>query len=279
MNYKFFKQTTFFSSAIAFFGSLSSVATAATLADIAFIIDTSGSMSGDIAEVRNRIIDFDSALVNNNIDARYGLTLFGSGENFEQNLVNFSTFNDPAGVFQTFSLSGGTERGSAATQVALDNSNFRTDSVKNLILITDEDDDSSVEQFDTVRAALGADETTLFNFIGVPGVGNTDERYDVLASENSGAAFNIIDFRNEPEPFFDAFINTKVQEIIDNTPVEPNPPTTSNPPTPSSPNNPTTTPNPSTPSSPNNPTTTPEPISVLGLLSVGLVGFYSCSKK
>jgi hypothetical protein len=256
------KKTTFFGTAIAITCGFASATKAATLADISFIIDTSGSMSSDIDEVRNRIIDFDRALVDNGIDARYGLTLFADGENFVQNLTDFSTFNRSTGVFQTFSTGGATERGSLATQVALNNTNFRSDSVKNFILITDEDDDSSVEEFNSIRADLGADDTSLFNFIGVPGTGNTDETYGVLASENGGSAFNIAEFRSNPEPFFDAFINTKVQEIIDNAP-DPDPDPDPNPDP-----DPDPDPNPD----PNNTAKTPEPMSILGLLSFGLIG-------
>jgi von Willebrand factor type A domain len=121
------KKVTFLSvAAIAVTCGFTSATKAATLADIAFIIDTSGSMSGDITEVRNRIIDFDRALVDNGIDAQYGLTLFGSGENFVQNLTDFSNFNRPTGALQTFNIGGGTESGSAATQVSLNNSSFRS---------------------------------------------------------------------------------------------------------------------------------------------------------
>lgn len=250
------EKTTFLTTAIFIACGFSSAVKAATLADIAFIIDTSGSMSGDIEEVRNRIIDFDTALVDNGIDARYGLTLFADGENFVQNLTDFSTFNSPTGVFQTFSIGGGTESGSAATQISLNNSNFRSNSVKNFILITDEDDDSSVDQFNSIRSDLNADDTSLFNFIGVPGTGNTDETYGVLASENGGSAFDIFEFRNNPEPFFDAFINTKVQEIIDNNPdPDPDP-------------DPDTDPDPD----PNDTTKTPEPMSLVGLLSFAFIG-------
>ncbi len=198
----------------------------AVSADIMWIVDTSGSMNGDINEIKARIGDFNTAMVNAGIDAHYGLVEFGGNSGngstsgtatLFQDVVDFATFNAVNGPFSDLSASGGgTERGSLATSVAL-SATFRPNAVKNLILVTDEDDDSSLAQFNQAAADLTAN-NALFNFIGRPGIGNTDARYGTLAANNGGAAFDILAFRSNPGPFFDAFINTKVQEIIDNDP-------------------------------------------------------------
>ena len=186
-------------------------------ADIVFVFDASGSMAGDMAEVKSRIVQFNTAMVNNGIDAHYGLVSYvttgGADATLDQDVVDFTTFNQAGGPFQSLTTRSGTqEKGSAATSFALANLTFRAGSVKNIILITDEDDDSSLAQFNAADAALTASRA-LFNFIGVPGVGNTDSRYGALAAGHGGAAFSINDFRNNPDPFFTNFINTKVQEI------------------------------------------------------------------
>lgn len=206
-------------------------------ADIVFIIDTSGSMGADIAQVKSRINDFNNAMINAGIDAHYGLVEFGGNSpnastsnsaRLTQNIVDFASFNAGGSPFQMLGASGGgNEPGSVGVLEALNEffapttANYRNDAVKNLILITDEDDDSSLSEFNAANTALGLN-NALFNFIGVPGTGNTNGRYGVLASENGGAAFSIGSFRRNPDPFFDSFIDTKVDEIL-NAPGVPEP--------------------------------------------------------
>ena len=189
-------------------------------ADVMWVVDTSGSMSGDIAEIKNRMIDFNTAMVNAGIDVHYGLTEFGgtsgNGSNsgtatLYQNPVPYATFVGGTPFTNLGASIGGDERGSYATSVGL-TASFRSGSVINVILVTDEDDDSTVAQFNTANADLTAADA-LFNFIGVPGVENTDARYGVLASNHGGAAFDIISFRSDPDSFFDNFIDTKIEEI------------------------------------------------------------------
>lgn len=204
---------------------LVSQANAAIKADIVWIVDTSGSMNGDITQIKNRIGDFNTAMTNAGIDASYGLVEFGGNSGnastngtaaVTQNITDFASFT--SGGFSGLSASGGlTERGSLATSVALNNLTFRAGSVINVILVTDEDDDSTTTQFNNANADLTANDA-LFNFIGVPGVGNTDARYGALAASHGGAAFNIGSFRSNPTPFFENFINTKVAEIINAVP-------------------------------------------------------------
>jgi hypothetical protein len=197
-------------------------------ADILWVVDTSGSMGGDIAEVKARIQDFNTAMINAGIDANYGLVEFGgqSGNGYNsgtatlyQDITDYATFIADGGAFSKTSASGGgTEEGSYATLVGLNSATFRSGSVINVILITDEDDDSSLTDFNSAEAALTA-KKALFNFIGVPGTGNTNSRYGVLASNHGGYAFDIYDFRNDPENFFNTFIQYKVQEITEHNAV------------------------------------------------------------
>ena len=195
------------------------------ISDIAFIIDDSVSMRGDIEQVKARIVEFNQAMIDAGIAANYGLVSFGgpSGAGggcnpivkLQQDVTSFADFNRAGGPFQTLEAPCSTrEPGSEATAFALQNLNFRTNSVINVILITDEDDDSSAADFALADTELTAADA-LFNFIGRPGVGNTNNRYGVLAADHGGQAFDILSFRRDPEPFFQNFVATKVQEILD----------------------------------------------------------------
>ena len=99
---------------------------------------------------------------------------------------------------------------------------FRVGSIKNIILITDEDDDevnapgnvnfapSTYLAADTLLTAGDA----LFNFIGRPNFGNSEHSYHKLALDHGGAIFSITAFRADADAFFDNFTETKVKEII-----------------------------------------------------------------
>lgn len=192
-----------------------SSASAAIVADIMWVIDTSGSMGGDIAQVKSRILEFNTVMTNNGIDANYGLVRYGGAASLIQDLTDFSTFSAVASPFSSLTANGGaTEDGSAAIQTAL-TATFRAGSVRNIILVTDEDDDNAANR-PALQTDLGAtkDINELINIIGNPG-DDSNNYYRDLAPANGGAFFNILDFRSDPAAFFTNFINTKVKEIVD----------------------------------------------------------------
>ncbi len=187
---------------------------AAIIADIVWVVDTSGSMGGDIAQVKQRITEFDAVMLANGIDARYGLVRFGGAASLIQDITSFSDFTRAGGPFQILTANGGgTEDGSAALQTAL-GASFRNDAVRNLILVTDEDDDVPANRaaLQTALDATAIDE--LVNIIGNPG-NDSNNYYRNLAPANGGKFFNILDFRSDPAPFFTNFVQTKVVEIVD----------------------------------------------------------------
>lgn len=202
---------------------ISANAHALILADVVWAIDTSGSMGDDIAQVKQRITEFDTAMTTNGIDARYGLVRFGGSETLIQDIVDFSTFTAVGSPFSLLTANGGgNEDGVNALGAAL-GATFRANSVKNLVLVTDENDDSSVAEVATVIAALTG-VNPLVNIIGNPGSvglangsGSVPEpnTYPELATTFGGQFFSITDFRADPATFFTNFVNTKVQEIID----------------------------------------------------------------
>lgn len=185
-------------------------------ADIVFIIDESGSMGGDQAEVIANLGTFTGALETAGIDARYGLVGFGQGGSTSANNIRLvSDLTDKSGIataLGTLVASGSFEPGFEATAFALNNITWRSGAVKNLILITDEDSDGTEGGADALLTRLDA----LWN--GIINANDPDSPagdYTVLAADHGGTTFDIEAFRADPGPFFVNFSNTKVQEIID----------------------------------------------------------------
>lgn len=186
---------------------------AAIVADIMWVVDTSGSMGDDIAQVKLRISEFDSIMLANGVDARYGLVRYGGAPSLIQDLTTISDFTRAGGPFTTLTANGGsTEDGSLALQTAL-TASYRSNAVRNLILVTDEDDDNSANRAALATELAATAENELINIIGNPN-DDAGSYYRDLAPANGGRFFNILEFRSDPAPFFTNFVNTKLQEII-----------------------------------------------------------------
>lgn len=203
----------------------STVAQAAILADIVFVIDTSSSMGGDIAEVKARLLEFDAVMTANGIDARYGAVRFGGAASLIQDITDFATFAAAGSPFTLLGATGGaTQDGSAAIQLAL-GATFRASTVRNVILITDEDDDNAANRpaLDAALAATAANERISINIIHNPS-GDGGSYYANLALSNGGNVFDILAFRADPGPFFTNLGQAKVAEILEKgTPGVPGP--------------------------------------------------------
>lgn len=185
----------------------------AIVADIMWVVDTSGSMGPDIAQVKARIAEFDAVMVGAGVDANYGLVRFGGANTLIQDLTTFADFTRAGGPFALLGANGGsTEDGSAAMQVAL-TAGFRLDAVRNIILVTDENDDNAGNRGALDAALAATAENELINIIGNPGDDDANY-YRNLAPANGGAFFNILDFRSNPGPFFTNFTTTKLKEIV-----------------------------------------------------------------
>ena len=199
------------------FGGLQSAQAAFVPADIVYVIDYSGSMGNDINQVIANIGAFQTALTNAGIDAQYGAVQFGQSAN-GGNPIQLTDLTTAAGLSAALTaalpVTGGFEPGSLATSFALANTTFRAGSVKNIILITDEPDNSTNAQFLQADADLTAN-SALFNAIAVPGFGNTNQTYGVLAANHGGQLFDINQFRADPATFLANFNATKVQEILE----------------------------------------------------------------
>ena len=114
------------------------------LADIVFLIDTSGSMQEEINAVANNARAFADGLVARGIDYRLALVQFGQSANNGAPRIILPLTSD-ANAFKNavgaLVAGGGTEPGFGAVDLAIQQLNFRPGTQKAFILITDEDSD------------------------------------------------------------------------------------------------------------------------------------------
>ena len=116
------------------------------LADIVFLIDTSGSMGDAIAGVKANVTDFATQLAASSVDYRLGLVQFGqSASSGDPRLINGGSLTADTTQFATWvnglTATGGTEPAFLALRTAAQQMAFRPGAQKIFILITDEDSD------------------------------------------------------------------------------------------------------------------------------------------
>ena len=119
------------------------------MADIVFLVDTSGSMGSEIAAVRDNCVAFANALAASDIDYRLGLVRFGNYHGANPGIIG-DGLTDDAETFKswvgTLGASGSYEPGFAAIRLAIQSYNFRPGAQKVFILITDEESDDRDKQ-------------------------------------------------------------------------------------------------------------------------------------
>jgi len=185
------------------------------LADIIFLMDTSGTMTSMTTFMRNSISRIDTALVAGNITANYGLVTFpagnpGSAPRQVLDLTDFATFIAPGGPFMTYPLVDATENGSQAVREALNDFDptttftFTTGATPVVVIVTDEDDDSPAADATAALAALLGN-NAIFYGIADPST-NIGPTYADFATQTGGGIFDIRQFATNPDPVFDQFI-------------------------------------------------------------------------
>jgi len=192
-------------------------------ADIAFVIDQSGSMGGEFGFLGGAIGDFLTALNNDSRinNAQAALISYEASPTLVQDLTGDATTLSNA--FSTVPLFGGIENALGAVDSAIPMGNidlgisYRPNSVKSIVLITDEDADDDSAAARTALESLIDDKGFLVNIIADGFNGNFDSEFEQIARP-TGALFDIDDFRNDRQGFFTQFTNTKIQEITQ-TPV------------------------------------------------------------
>jgi RHS repeat-associated protein len=189
------------------------------LGDIVFLIDESGSMGDDHAEVRARINDVVARLNAEGIDSQLGLIGFDATPRVHSPLTK------DVGAFRTaltrLSLRGGTEAGfTAVTRAMADDMGWRDGSGRCAILIGDEDADvpSGASTRAQATAALQARNAVFFGIVE-PTEGTTRTDYGPnpgsLAEATGGSVFPIRDFRRDAGPVIDAVFSQCINVIKD----------------------------------------------------------------
>lgn len=124
------------------------VAMSATTADVVFVVDESGSMSGEHAWIGGMVGSLDTSLIAASVTGnQYGLVGFGRSSPAPHKILvggaDFGTAAELATAATTLVTTGGTEDGWAGIDYAMNNYTYRATAASNLILITDEDRDNT----------------------------------------------------------------------------------------------------------------------------------------
>ena len=266
-------------SALALSYSVAMAASVPSSADVVFLVDESGSMSGEHTFLQNVIDDLDTDLTAAGVGTiHYGVVGFGSswsGGNPIDRTGNggaLGTYTQAETALGNLVTSGSTEDGYEAIVFALSTfASSLTGTAKNFILVTDEDRDNTLPSatYASVLAALKSAGVILNVVVNNPlytagaataigisddytayvadgsggftesaggvignGAGSTETDYAALALETGGAVWDLNQLRAGglvAQSFTTAFLDIKVQEVVDqideenNTPVVPVP--------------------------------------------------------
>ncbi len=215
----------------AFFSASSSAAP--ILSDIIFVVDESGSMGNVQANLRNNIGLFANILTGTGqVNAQYGLVGYGSGTVIPRMLTDLTNPTSFATAAQGLLTNGGTEPAYTATAFALnalDNQaslfSFRSNAVKNIIILTDEPSNGDTAARGTVggsavsAAVLDAvltDNNALYN--GVLRGASTINSLQNLITSHGGSVFDLNQFNTTNQTvvqqFVTDFANAKLRETL-----------------------------------------------------------------
>jgi hypothetical protein len=201
--------------------------------DVVFIVDESGSMGTVQTNLRNNIGLFASILSGGGVDAKYALVGYGNNLVVPRLLTNFTDASTFATAAQGLLINGGTEPGYTASAFALnalDNQStllgYRTNAVKNLIILTDEPSNGDT----LARGAVGGlavTEAILDTLLGnnkalynaVLSGSSTIASYDDLVLGNGGTIYDLNQFNTTDQAVVQAFVQSfatsKLKEILD----------------------------------------------------------------
>ena len=204
-------------------------ASAATFADLAFIIDQSGSMGGEFNWLGNSITTLSTAIQAQGIDATYGVAgyerLAGSADSRNAWVDLTSSVQDVINEVDNANTYGGTEKGYHALDWAANNFSWRGgDVAKVAVLITDEDADYASSYSyagltgEVALAKMVQDNNILLNVIT-----NTGLYYvwdgAVYAKDSYVGLFDLNYLRTDPAGFTADFTAAKLKEIQQYNPI------------------------------------------------------------
>ncbi len=201
-------------------------AKAASFADIAFVLDQSGSMGGEYNWLGSSISAIDTALSAGGVTANYGLAGYEEFAGNEPGAPAGSTYldltsnvGDITTAVNNTNLYGGLERGYHAADWARTGFSWTGgEYAKVIVLVTDEAADQGSGITET---QLGANMTAGGFLLNVIAPQNRQSEWDEAAYSTSDylGFFDLGYLNNDPEGFTNDFVNAKLQEIQDVTPV------------------------------------------------------------
>lgn len=212
-------------------------AAAAADVDLMFVIDNSGSMRDEYLTLADNIADVLSGIAaDSRIDSvGAGLVSYTGNPELIQGITTDAADLKSDLESEADGVGGATERGLRAMASVLPggslfgSAGWRDGSVRSLVLITDEDNDTGTDfgaddygAFESILDSSGylnnvivSDRTRqCSSFGGTSSVGGCE--YIATSRPAGGAAtFDLIEFTGDPAAFFTQFVDTKVREIID----------------------------------------------------------------
>jgi len=216
--------------------SMAGSASAASFADVAFVIDQSGSMGGEFAWLGSSISTINTAITNAGITARYGVAGYEdtAGTEYGGNAwVDLTTnINSVVSEVNSASTYGGTEYGYHAVEWAANNFSWNGGNyAKVMVLITDEDPDdyysygSGANGEDDIAALVAANDI-LLNVITSTGLYSYWDGvvYD-QSDPNYAGLFDLDSLRTDAAGFTADFTAAKIKEIQEFDPNVPEPAT------------------------------------------------------
>lgn len=206
---------------------LAGTSSAASSADVAFVIDQSGSMGDEFAWLGSSISTINTALVTGGVTAKYGVAgyeqLAGSADSRNAWLNMTSDINAIVTEVNSVSTYGGTEKGYHAADWAANNFSWTGSGyAKVMILITDEDADNALSYSYggyTGEAALAKkmdDSGILLNVITFSTLYSVwdDAVYSRTTEQGTyKGLFSLENLRTDPTGFTAAFTAAKLKEI------------------------------------------------------------------
>lgn len=208
--------------------------------DLVFVIDRSGSMSAEGATLSARIGEvIDGIAADENIGTVQAGVISYEGSSTTTGEILVSSITGDVAALQaaidTIVYGGGDEDGLGALSSALpggslfDTVGWNDNTVRSLVLLTDEDDDNPAPNdysaFQATTQSFGYLNNVIVSDLGskCDGLGGTSTSggCEFIGSSNpvSGAAFDLIDFVDDTDAFLTGFIDTKIAEIIVTPPV------------------------------------------------------------
>lgn len=119
------------------------VSTGTGAADITFLIDTSGSMSGEINAVQNGLQDFTNTLESQGVNVRYAVGTFADQQPYNLRQTYTSNLSQTQSTVNAITTGGVTERSFDAINNSIDDLNERAGANEFFIVFTDEDSDTA----------------------------------------------------------------------------------------------------------------------------------------